>query len=33
MGDNGMLSIDMLLTMTTHDMLIKQGIIPAYIMK
>ena len=29
----GMLSIDILLTMAAHDVLIKQGIIPADIMK
>ena len=33
MGEIGMLSIDILLAMATHDMLIKQGIIPADIMK
>ena len=33
MGDIGMLSIDILLAMATHDMLIKQGIIPADVMK
>jgi hypothetical protein len=33
MGDIGMLSIDILLAMATRDMLIKQGIIPADIMK
>ena len=33
MGDIGMFSIDILLAMTTRDMLIKQGIIPADIMK
>ena len=33
MGDIAMLSIDILLTMATRDMLIKQGIIPADIMK
>ena len=33
MGDVGMLSLDMLLAMATRDMLIKQGIIPADIMK
>ena len=33
MGDIGMLSIDILLAMVTKDMLIKQGIIPADIMK
>ena len=32
-GDIGMLSIDLLLTMVTRDMLIKQSIIPADIMK
>jgi hypothetical protein len=33
MGDIGMLSIDILLAMTTKEMLVKQGIIPADIMK
>ena len=33
MGDIVMLSIDILLVMVTRDMLIKQGIIPAGIMK
>lgn len=33
MGDIAMLSIDILLAMTTKDMLVKQGIIPADIMK
>ena len=33
MGDIAMLSIDILLAMATQDMLIKQGIIPADIMK
>ena len=33
MSDIGMLSIDILLAMATRDMLIKQGIIPADIMK
>ena len=33
MGDIRMLSIDILLAMATLDMLIKQGIIPADIMK
>ena len=33
MSDIGMLSIDILLAMSTRDMLIKQGIIPADIMK
>ena len=33
MGDISMLSIDILLAMATRDMLIKQGIIPADIMK
>ena len=33
MGDVGMLSIDILLAMATRDVLIKQGIIPADIMK
>jgi hypothetical protein len=33
MGDIGMLSIDILLAMATKDMLIKQGIIPADIVK
>lgn len=33
MGDVGMLSIDILLAMATKDMLVKQGIIPADIMK
>ena len=33
MGDIGMLSIDILLAMATKDMLVKQGIIPADIMK
>ena len=33
MVDIGMLSIDILLAMATKDMLIKQGIIPADIMK
>ena len=33
MGDIAMLSIDILLAMVTRDMLIKQGIIPADIMK
>ncbi len=32
-GDVSMLSIDILLAMATKDMLIKQGIIPADIMK
>ena len=32
-GDIRMLSIDILLAMATHDMLIKQGIIPADIIK
>lgn len=32
-GDVGMLSVDILLAMATRDMLIKQGIIPADIMK
>ena len=32
-GDIGMLSIDILLALATHDMLIKQGIIPADIIK
>ena len=32
-GDIGMLSIDILLAMATKDMLVKQGIIPADIMK
>ena len=33
MTDIGMLSIDILLAMATKDMLVKQGIIPADIMK
>ena len=33
MDDVGMLSIDILLAMATRDMLIKQGIIPADILK
>ena len=33
MGDIAMLSIDILLAMATRDMLMKQGIIPADIMK
>ena len=33
MGDVGMLSLDILLAMATRDMMIKQGIIPADIMK
>ena len=33
MGDVAMLSLDILLAMATRDMLIKQGIIPADIMK
>ena len=33
MGDIAMLSIDMLLAIATRDMLVKQGIIPADIMK
>ena len=33
MDDVGMLSFDILLAMATRDMLIKQGIIPADIMK
>ena len=33
MADIGMLSIDILLAMATRDMLVKQGIIPADIMK
>ena len=33
MGDVAMLSIDILLAMATKDMLVKQGIIPADIMK
>jgi len=33
MGDIGMLTIDILLAMATKDMLVKQGIIPADIMK
>ena len=33
MGDVGMLSLDILLATATRDMLIKQGIIPADIMK
>jgi hypothetical protein len=33
MGDIGMLSLVILLAMVTRDMLIKQGIIPADIMK
>ena len=33
MGDIAMLSIDILFAMATRDMLIKQGIIPADIMK
>ena len=33
MGDVGMLSLDILLAMATRDMLIKQGIIPADIIK
>ena len=33
MADIGMLSIDILLAMATKDMLVKQGIIPADIMK
>jgi hypothetical protein len=33
MGDVAMLSIDILLAMVTKDMLVKQGIIPADIMK
>ena len=33
MGDVGMLSLDILLAMATRGMLIKQGIIPADIMK
>ena len=33
MGDVGMFSLDILLAMATRDMLIKQGIIPADIMK
>ena len=32
-SDIGMLSIDILLAMTTKDMLVKQGIIPDNIMK
>ena len=33
MTDVGMLSVDIMLAMATKDMLIKQGIIPADIMK
>ena len=33
MADIGMLSIDILLAMATKDMLVKQGIIPADIIK
>ena len=33
MVDVGMLSVDILLAMATRDMLVKQGIIPADIMK
>ena len=33
MGDIGMLSVGILFAMATRDMLIKQGIIPADIMK
>ena len=33
LSDIGMLSLDILLAMTTKDFLIKQGIIPADIMK
>jgi hypothetical protein len=33
MGDITMLSIDILLAIATKDMLVKQGIIPADIMK
>ena len=33
MGDIGMLSLDILLATATRDMLVKQGIIPADIMK
>ena len=33
MSDVGMLSLDILLAMTTRDMLVKQGIIPENIMK
>ena len=33
MGDVGMLSLDILLAMATRHMLIKQGMIPADIMK
>ena len=33
MGDIGMLTVDIMLAMATHDMFIKQGIIPADIMK
>jgi hypothetical protein len=33
MVDIGMLSVDILLAMATRDMLVKQGIIPADIMK
>ena len=33
MGDIGMLTVDIMLAMATRDMLIKQGIIPADIMK
>ena len=32
-SDVGMLSLDILLAMTTRDMLVKQGIIPENIMK
>jgi len=33
MADVGMLTVDIMLAMATRDMLIKQGIIPADIMK
>ena len=33
MGDVAMLSVDILFAMATKDMLVKQGIIPADIMK
>ena len=33
MGDIGMLTVDIMVAMATRDMLIKQGIIPADIMK
>ena len=33
MGDLGMLTIDILLAMATKDLLVKQGIIPADIVK